>query len=1508
MIPSKRVGRVVVAAAVLSLLVAGLPGSWTANAADPSPAAEQEMTARAPMRLGPETSDGRELLDERTRTSRTYLRDGGSRVAVLSAGPVNYRDSTGAWRPIDNRLERSSKSGFAHENRANGYDLQLPSDLGSQPVQVSAGGQSVSFALQGATGTGTVSGNAKTYRDAVQSTDLRLTAQAEGVKEDLILRNAAAPSTFRYTLGTSAGLTPRLNGRGGVDFIDSKGQKQFAFVAPYMYDASGTAAGYSRSVRYSLTPSASGYTLGLSADRTWLQSAARKWPVVIDPTLTFFPDRDCFITGGSSQNTSFCGGSTLDVGWDGTKASRSLLYWDIGSAIPDARDAIVLNAQLSMHLNSKTTSNTAPLTAHRVTNEWFTDATWNKRDGLFNINWTTPGGDFEAAPAARVASAGATLGWHRWYPTNLVQDWLDGSAANHGILIKQENENVNNVLRFGSSNDFNYPELRVTYHWRTGLRPFYTLESDPLSDRHQQHVNPTNGNLVVEASDLQIAGTGLDLTVSRYYNGLAAGKSDFGGREFGGNWVLGTGVDVYLTVFNDGSVGYYAPSGFATRFLRNDDGTFRSPNGIGATLTKDPGNGTFKLTTHADGSKQNFRADGMLSSLEDANGNKIEFTYVASNWLQANNGWKLTQIRDTQGRITTFTYNDTIERLTQITDPTGRTYKYGYNASGDLTTYTDPANKVTTYTYAAAGLLTRITDPKGNQTRLTYDTTTNRVLGVKRVTNNQAGTGPTTSYSYALRSEDPVLCDDPAWTGCAQTTDPNGNKTKYYYDPHRLVRKVKDALGNNVAATYTADFNVATHTAASGSVTEYGYNVANRLTSSKLATGATSRWEYPGAGQPNEFYPSKAIDPRGNATSLAYDPNGNVREITNAASSQNKAFYTYNPNGTVATATDFKGNVISYGYDGQGNLTSVNNPAPLGDTSYTYDALSRVRTETDGKGQTTTYSYDALDRITSISYHDNSTITHTYDANGNMLTMADNTGTTSNEYDALNRLTRETLPGPKVNSYFYDNASNLSAFEDAGGRVNYVYNAVNLLVTLTEPSSRQITFAYDVGHRRTETRYPNGVTQFVRYDAANRIERIWSQRVPGGPILTDFSYCYKRPLNIDCTGGPETDTGLRQRVTDKDGNKTIYTYDALNRLWKAEEQNVAGSVIKSYHYAYDANSNRCAQRILPGPLGSDFDCTVSPNANTTTYAHNAADQLTQTTRTGTTSFSYDGNGNETGRSDGRVAAYNAKDQTTSMTPPGGSPIPMSYTGSGQFRRVSASGTSFQDNALGLGRETTGGASTTYVRDDEGWLLEQRTPSGDYYYLYDELGSVVALTDTSGELRATYKYEPFGKVASTGSVVNRWRFLGGQGVQSDSETDMQKMGTRYYDASLGRFTQVDPVAGGSANPYDYANQDPVNSLDVDGEAVTFRVCIWGFGAGCKKPVRTARQAARTLRPILACGLGATGLYYTWLTRGQGAPIRLGRWFIRGPHAVAFGCVVGFVTERVTGELPRRRGGR
>jgi RHS repeat-associated protein len=173
--------------------------------------------------------------------------------------------------------------------------------------------------------------------------------------------------------------------------------------------------------------------------------------------------------------------------------------------------------------------------------------------------------------------------------------------------------------------------------------------------------------------------------------------------------------------------------------------------------------------------------------------------------------------------------------------------------------------------------------------------------------------------------------------------------------------------------------------------------------------------------------------------------------------------------------------------------------------------------------------------------------------------------------------------------------------------------------------------------------------------------------------------------------------------------------------------------------------------------------------------------------------------------------YNAKDQLTSITPQGQAAIPMSYTGAGQFERVTRGTTTFTTGALGLAREQNGG-TTDYRYDPDGLLLVIRSGSSATYPLYDGLGSVVATSDAAGVAR----YDPFGACLEN-CPSGPYRWLGGLGVYWDDSMKLYKMGTRYYDPALGRFTQVDPVAGGAANRYDYAFQNPINVVDVTGMA-------------------------------------------------------------------------------------------
>ena len=98
---------------------------------------------------------------------------------------------------------------------------------------------------------------------------------------------------------------------------------------------------------------------------------------------------------------------------------------------------------------------------------------------------------------------------------------------------------------------------------------------------------------------------------------------------------------------------------------------------------------------------------------------------------------------------------------------------------------------------------------------------------------------------------------------------------------------------------------------------------------------------------------------------------------------------------------------------------------------------------------------------------------------------------------------------------------------------------------------------------------------------------------------------------------------------------------------------------------------------------------------------------------------------------------------------GGSALAQSYAGATEIQRVSEASISFKYSTLGLMSQIDGTGTTSFTRDNTGLLVGERLPGGSrFYYLYDGLGSVVGLTDSTGAVVNTYSYEPYGKTASS----------------------------------------------------------------------------------------------------------------------------------------------------------------
>jgi RHS repeat-associated protein len=99
-----------------------------------------------------------------------------------------------------------------------------------------------------------------------------------------------------------------------------------------------------------------------------------------------------------------------------------------------------------------------------------------------------------------------------------------------------------------------------------------------------------------------------------------------------------------------------------------------------------------------------------------------------------------------------------------------------------------------------------------------------------------------------------------------------------------------------------------------------------------------------------------------------------------------------------------------------------------------------------------------------------------------------------------------------------------------------------------------------------------------------------------------------------------------------------------------------------------------------------------------------------------------------------------------------------------------------------------------------------------YYHTNHQGSVMAMTDGSGNLTQRIGYDEYGN----GSPTTGEQF-GYTGRRYDPETGLYYYRARYYAPAIGRFLQVDPVGyKDNLNLYTYVGNDPLDKTDPTGE--------------------------------------------------------------------------------------------
>ncbi len=544
------------------------------------------------------------------------------------------------------------------------------------------------------------------------------------------------------------------------------------------------------------------------------------------------------------------------------------------------------------------------------------------------------------------------------------------------------------------------------------------------------------------------------------------------------------------------------------------------------------------------------------------------------------------------------------------------------------------------------------------------------------------------------------------------------------------------------------------------------------------------------------------------------------------------------------------------------STTSVAVPeAPVPTTSFTYNEFFDVdrRDETTYRGsavdwqRTTLYGYDVLRRKVSerrfiqqsgVTVSQDDVLRLTYDAQGNVATTTRSHNgsstpiqTITSGYDGNGRLSSFTDAAGSTTTYAYNIDGDIATATDPNGSTTYTYNARELPVTVRDSTiNATITGYYDNNGNLVQQSLPNGVIQNLSWNEADQ--------------PTDLTYV-KSGCSANCIWVEDhvnyNGRGLWSSETTGTGKRSqVFTYDEAGRLTQVRDTAASGTCV-TRAYTFDADSNRKTKKTYPAGTGGACSTTTTPVTESST--HDSADRLLTS---GSNSFVYDGLGRvmsagallSTGR-------YYPDDRPSLLAKTGASEMytedPLSRTLTRQTGGVATPDTYHYDNQDDAPKWISNGTSWTRNVDGlDGQLIALRTTVSTYE-LTNLHGDVVG--EASGDTAATAPlwtggYDEFGIAQTPSSRLYGWE---GKHERSQELPDGPvQMGARTYLPQIGRFLQVDPVQGGSANDYDYSDQDPVNGQDLGGQCP---VCIVILG------IEVAPEVAATIGAGVAIVAGA-----------------------------------------------------